>query len=113
MNTIKKIIIELDEGREFELTPEDAKNLRDALNQLFPVQPKSPDLYDLAAILAKRAKRSEPPVQIIPMPYPVPTSPAWPQPYRPAWYWMQSGETLRYTYTTHTSGDTGPQMLGT
>lgn len=80
MSNIKKIVIEVG-GVELSLSPEDAKTLKQALDELFPTKSH---------------------VQYIPSPYPV-----YPRPWR--WYEYGGGVLSLYSQTT-TDGSTSPKI---
>lgn len=81
MSNVKKIVIEVG-GVELSLSPEDAKTLRNALNELYPPKEK---------------------IQFVPSPYPV-------YPARP-YYWHEYQSSFRLASTTSASGTTTPLNL--
>ena len=78
MSQIKKIVLEVG-GVELSLSPEDAKTLQNALNELFPVPARQQ-------------------IQLIPQPYPV-----YPRP----WHWYEYGPAISLLKTTASSTSSG------
>jgi hypothetical protein len=84
MTKIEKFIIEI-AGTKIELTPEQAKELRDIL--VDALGQRKTDLDEFKKMIEEMAKKKEKEYIPVPAPYPVP-SPPWPiYPISPRKYW--------------------------
>lgn len=81
MSSIKKIVLEVG-GVDLSLSPEDAKTLQSALNELFPIPAKQE-------------------IRFYPAPQPIQIRP---------WYWYEYGGSAIQLYSAGNSGTTGAKL---